>query len=61
VRSARQPRLIAISVPRDLGVHDDVRTDYDVPSGAYGGDDEQIQGDRDVHPVARPTATLLTL
>jgi hypothetical protein len=34
----------------DLEVEDDVGTEYEVPSGGYGGHEEQITGDRDVFP-----------
>jgi hypothetical protein len=45
----------------DLDVEDDLGTDYDVPSGAYSGEEEQIQGDRDVRPAAPSNARTLTL
>lgn len=45
----------------DLAVVDDLGTEYDVPSGAYGGDQEEIRGDRDVHPPAPAGARWLTL
>lgn len=44
-----------------LEVEDDVGTEYDVPSGAYGGDQDEIHGDLDVHPAPPPTAERLTL
>jgi hypothetical protein len=45
----------------DLTVEDDLDTDYDVPSGAYGSGLEEIRGDRDVYPAPPLSAQRLTL
>jgi len=45
----------------DLDVEDDLGTEYEVPSGGYGGDEEQTHGDRDFNPPPPTGAKALTL
>jgi hypothetical protein len=45
----------------DLGVEDDRGTEYDALSGAFGGDEAEVQGDRDFQPPPPRDARTLTL
>jgi len=45
----------------DLDVEDDLGTEYEVPSGAYGGNEREITGDREIVPVPPSTAHTLTI
>src|SRR5262249_18131120 len=61
LQPGQRNRMEMVQLLCDLEVQDDIGTDYDVPSGGYGGDDQQIHGDRDVRPTAPQGATLLVL
>jgi hypothetical protein len=42
-------------------VEDDLGTEYETPGGAYGSDDEEVQGSRDIFPSPPSGARTLTL
>ena len=44
-----------------FAAEDDLGTEYETPGGAYGGDEDELHGSRDIFPAPPPGARTLTI